>query len=477
MGNIEFSKNTDSPGGKGNAPDFNVIVADTDWQTFEALGALQKEFNLLNLSSEFAVSFILDYEKIDVLLLSKRIADIESIRRKAEKKMAKVFVMGLDLKYPVDACEVKDILQSEYSAKVIKSSSNANAKKAVKSFFKKVFTENNRLLKAENRAGYTGKDANEKSGENSCEDAYEDLFKELEMEKSSGPKEEVEIAQEPVRETVRSGLTEEDFWGEKLPGSQRLKSEVYNMDPVETVNNSNYIAIKQKILVFIKAKGGVGSTILSVLLAYQLRKLKTLLIDMNFSEGGSDLGYYLEMPRTPNMTVFTEGYNRDAMDNSIISFKGYFDIVQAPPSYELTKKLDLQDIYSLVDVARKKYHLIIFDMPNNINDIFLGVLDMADLVILVSDFTTGSIGRLASITNRFIYSDVEKILVMNRTRNGNAAAFARNGFRDFLGLKEVLSINECEALADRTSFTGLDLSKLKEVNAFAAKVLEKLAYE
>ena len=116
-------------------------------------------------------------------------------------------------------------------------------------------------------------------------------------------------------------------------------------------------------------------------------------------------------------------------------------------------------------------------MPNQINDIFFGVLDMADIAVLVSDFTTGSFGRLASITNRFIYNDVEKILVLNRKRNGNAIAYAKSSLKDFCGLKEFVSINECEALSERTSFTGFDLSGLKEVNLLTEKVMEKLSCE
>ena len=65
----------------------------------------------MNLSSEFAVSFIIDYEKIDVLVLGKKIACSESIMQKADRKRIKVFVIGNDLKYPVDPNEVRKILE------------------------------------------------------------------------------------------------------------------------------------------------------------------------------------------------------------------------------------------------------------------------------------------------------------------------------------------------------------------------------
>ena len=241
--------------------------------------------------------------------------------------------------------------------------------------------------------------------------------------------------------------------------------------------SKDIVAIKQKTIVFIRAKGGVGSTLLSVYLANRFSNLKTLLVDLNFSEGGSDTGYYLDIPRTPNMIIFTEGYNRSSLNNSVINIKNNFDVLQSPPTYELSKKLDMQDIYSLVDVARKKYHLIIFDLPNRIDDICLGVLDLADLAVMVSDFSRGSIGRLTDINNRFIYSDLEKILVFNRNKNGNARNYIKNGLRDFFGVNDIVSLNESSSLCGRSEFNGFNFSSLKEFEPLTEKIMEMLTCE
>ena len=47
-----------------------VIIADTDLKTFEELKALSDQYNTVFLSSDFAVNFILEYEKIDAVLIS-----------------------------------------------------------------------------------------------------------------------------------------------------------------------------------------------------------------------------------------------------------------------------------------------------------------------------------------------------------------------------------------------------------------------
>jgi cellulose biosynthesis protein BcsQ len=477
--------------------ELNVIIADTEWQTFEVLSKLGRDFNFINLSSDFAVNFILDYEKVDVVILSKRISNLEEISKKAKKKKASLYIFGKDLKYPVDVDEIKNILEEERASR--NQVDKYGKDKGIRKYFKRLFSSNPESEKLDDYWDkVAGKDLIEHEEKISSNDLFKteekisgmDLFEPADKASKDDLLESDNDLLEYKTDLGKSNLieskeiTEKDFWGvdkevSKLEtrGNEEnadLFQKVPQKDSYESSTPKNTVAIKQKIIVFTKAKGGVGSTLLSLFLAHEFRKLKTLLIDLNFSEGGSDLGYYLNIPKVPNMIIFTEGYNRIAMDNSIINIRENFDVLQSPPTYELSKKLDLQDIYSLVDIARKKYHLIIFDLPNLINEIYLGVLDMADLVVMVSDFTLGSVGRLVSINNRFIYNDLEKILVMNRARNGNGFAFTKNQLKEFFNLKELLILNENGILSGRTDFTNLNFSSLKEFNNLTTKVLELL---
>ena len=425
----------------------NVVLADTEWETFEISSRFKKRFNFLNLSSDFAVDFILEYEKIDVVLISKNISGIRDIVTKARKKKASVYIMGEDLTYPPLFDDIEKILEDE----LIKRSENLNDRNrkngfsALKGFF---FVKKDKNIQKEQGPG-----KNQKSRKAQMEKS--DLLKVSPLPESPGRTGETEIS----------------------ASLQKNKNVIKNICKENLKDIKDYIAIKQKIIVFIKAKGGVGSTTLSLFLAYQFKRLKTLLIDMNFSEGGSDLGYYLGIPKTPNMIVYTEDYSRNAMDNSVINIKENLDVLQAPPTYELSKKLDLQDIYSLVDTAKKKYHLIIFDLPNQINDIYFGVLDMADLVVLVSDHTPGSIGRLVSINNRFFYNDLEKILVINRQKNGSARNLLNGYVQQCFKSKEIVILAENKILGDRGDFSSFDFSVIKDFSIFSEKIMERLTYD
>jgi len=432
----------------------NVIVADVDWETFETVSQIKKDFNFINLSSEFAVSFILEYEKVDILILSRKISNIEEITKKAAKKKSKVYIIGKDLKYPLEAAEIEKLLTRELEIKIGRESEKKRL--GIKDTFSSLFKSKNHII-SKSPANISG----------SSVDINKSIIK---NNKSCSNRALANIKKPESFNAEKSLIQDRD----SLTEENNIKE---NNIEEETNINENIKAIKQKIIIFTKAKGGVGSTILSIFLAHTFRKMKTLLVDLNFSEGGSDAGYYLNIPKSPNMIVFTEGYSRNAMDNSIIKIEENFDLLQPPPTYELSKKLDLQDIYSLIDIAKRKYHLIIFDLPNLINEMYLGVLDVADLVIMISDSTLGSIGRLISINNRFIYEDLEKILVINRTRNGNGHSYTKNQFRQFFNLKELVFLEEDNSLSGRTDFSNFNFDILKDFGNLTNKVLDLLTYD
>ena len=459
--------------------ELNVVVADTRWETFEQLRDIGEGTNLLNLSSSFAVNFIIDYERIDVILISRRIPGLDGIIRKAHKKNTLVLIMGEDVRYPLDREQITKLLEIERISR--SEALIAKNTEGTGSFIKKIFNpgsnrrshrharkerkcpERMEKHKMKDRVIQPGDDASlpeqEKEGLNAkvSPDDYDSLFwGEQKAEKYCS-------ASRPVRQQQND---RNDF----KPGYDRQeKNKGSQLD--------NFVTIKQKTIVFLKAKGGVGSTLLSLFIAYHFRKLKTLLVDLNFCEGGSDIGYYLNIPKTPNMIVFIEGYNRNAMENSVVKIKENLDVLQAPPTYELSRRVDLQDIYSMVDIARKKYHLIIFDLPNQINDIYLGVLDIADLAVMVSDFTAGSVGRLISINQRFIYDDMEKMLVLNRSRNGNGSNFLNDHAGGFFKTEEVLILKENDLLNRKMDFSEFDFSRIEEFSCLADRVLGRLTCE
>jgi hypothetical protein len=92
---------------------FKIIIADTELNTFNEIAKINNDFCFINLSSDFAVNFVLEYEKIDFLLISNRIKNLDKLIVKADKKKIKIFIFGKDIEYPLSSNHIKDFLIKE----------------------------------------------------------------------------------------------------------------------------------------------------------------------------------------------------------------------------------------------------------------------------------------------------------------------------------------------------------------------------
>ncbi len=435
-----------------------VIIADTELETFSGLKELNERFNTIFLSSEFAVNFILEYEKIDIAIISKKISNLNGIIERASKRNTKILMMGRDLGYPIEIRELEGILEKEYMKKKEdgqKSSFN------FKNILKKINFRKNRFDTKKSKVCVNNEAMTYSKIE--CNDVKNNIKRKTLFSGQNGTSDSIK-AQEKVKQETGS--------------AERAASSNDFSNPTDNQNKSihkNMKIIKQKVIILTKAKGGVGSTTMSLFLSSALKDFSTLLIDLNFTEGGGDISYYLGIPKSPNILNFLDGYNRESLENSIIKVNDNLDILQAPPTFDQSKKIELQDLYCLTDIAKKKYHLIIFDLPNQLGDLWFGVIDLADLVILVSDFTLGSIGRLLKINNKYFYKGLEKLLVFNRYQRQNGFNFLDSHINSFFELNDYIFIEEDEDLRKKVDYSNFDFNNMTKFHNFSDKVLELLA--
>jgi len=441
---------------------FTVILADKDLETFKKIQNLRNKFNFINLSSNFAVNFILEYEKIDLIIISKKISELSNIIERAKRKKINIYIIGDDINSPISESEIENILLKEIEKKALKEKNKRfNFRKYI-NYFSKQNISRKLILKSDYRQD--GK-------------IKEHLIKE---DKKYNLKQEKKVLNRIIYKNDLSRTTKESNFKNKKddPGTVQKNSISLENNNDSIKNNNIEIkkvrTIKQKVIVLVKTKGGVGTTTISIFLGQMFSKVKTLLVDLNFSEGGGDLSYYLNIPKSPNILNFIDGYNRNSLDNSVIKIKENLDILQAPPTYEMSRKVDLQDLYCLTDIAKKKYHLVIFDLPNRFDDLLLGVIDLADLLIMVSDHTFGSIGRLIKMNNRFVYDDLERILIINKYDKANDLNLFKSQIEQFFNLKDFLFLDENEILRKRSEFLNFDFNSLKNFNCLAEKILDLL---
>lgn len=460
---------------KDKVTTLKVIIADTDLETFNELKELNDKFNTIFLSSEFAVNFILEYEKIDIAVISKKISNLNGIIERANKRNTKILMLGRDLKYPIDPEELEEILEKEYERVAVNSKKRSFA---FGNILDKLNTGKNKFINRyfENKPdkkNISKIDSHVDKSRNNTE--IKKLNKTQCINVPNDKKEENSISEHNKTNDPAKILNKSDpetGFKEKLLSSKD-KPNIKN-SPDKLVQGTMKI-IKQKVIILTKAKGGVGSTTISLFLSAALKDFSTLLVDLNFSEGGGDISYYLNTPKSPNILNFLNGYNRESLENSIIRFSKNLDILQTPPTFEQSKKIELQDIYCLTDIAKKKYHLIIFDLPNQLGDLWFGAIDLADLLILISDFTLGSIGRLLKINNRYLHGGLEKLLVFNRYQKQNGFNPLDSQISNFFEPNDYIFIEEDEILRKKVDYSDYDFSSTTKFNNLTNKVLELLA--
>ena len=471
---------------------FKIIIADTELTTFSELSKLNDDFCFINLSSDFAVNFVIEYEKVDYLLISNRIKNLDMIISKANKKKIKIFIIGKDIEYPVKCSFVKDFLIKEIIKNDVDKENNS-FKKIFKSFFianskkrhrdivlkdikiqkSKIFPPKKPLKKLNLSPSGVKAEINEKPEKEGIKENKQNLNSahDTVANKSSINFFKPEINNRKINNNTL------DIGNPEIKDRKQNNNNLQNNSLNKEIKTEYQIkTIKQKVIAVIKAKGGVGSTTISIFFATLFKDLKTLIIDLNFNEGGSDIGYYFDIPKTPNLMVFTEGFDRKSFSGSIINIFGNLDVIQSPPTFMQSKTIDLKDIYNLADIARKKYDLIIFDLPNNINEFYLGVVDLADLLVMVSDCTSGSIGRLLNINSKYICNEPGKILIINKYNNSNRLKISVESLKDYFNIENITTIRDMDILNSKSDFKNFEFNNyenFQELKYIATEILTK----
>ncbi|MCE5329304.1 hypothetical protein LLG07_03095, partial [bacterium] len=452
----------------------------------------------INLSSDFAVNFVLEYEKVDYLLISNRINNLNNIIIKAQKKKIKIFILGKDIEYPLNSVKVRDILLKEINKTLNSIKKSDSAKK----FFKSLL-----IFKQRDYGKHVGGVSNKNNNKKIVKQNTKKIFNKL--SDISNPKKDLKEINNvnSIKESIKTdeipkyipknSVSDRKNYSNILDGAKKSQNidkgnTSFNTADIKSVDyslnkNSEFIikrkfknkeyqikTIRQKVIAVTKAKGGVGGTIISIFLGLLFRELKTLLIDLNFSEGGSDICYYLDIPKAPNLAVFTEGYDKDAFCNSILNIVDNLDVIQSPSTYIQSKKIDLKDIYSLTDIARKKYDLIIFDLPNYINEFYLGIIDLTDLLVMVSDCTAGSIGRLLNINNKYVCNELERILIINKYNKFNSLKVGIDILKDYFNISSIATLKEVDVLNSKSDFKLFDFNNFDDFKNLSNMVTEIL---
>lgn len=220
-----------------------------------------------------------------------------------------------------------------------------------------------------------------------------------------------------------------------------------NVQPKSGSQFENVHVVTQEVIAVWGVKGGAGRTTVAANLAAHLSDLKVLLIDLNFSEGPSDLSAMLRLPAVPHMGRLMDNLadRRQGFADSLIEPPTEaFTVVQPPPTLEIADKIGVDEVVDVIDQARRAFNIVILDLPANQSPVTMEAVDMATTVLFVTQVHNGSIARIEAVKDQ-LKSDVTKMLVINRFTGNHSQA---REISYFLDLPIAAVINEDARLAE-----------------------------
>jgi len=177
---------------------------------------------------------------------------------------------------------------------------------------------------------------------------------------------------------------------------------------------------KAEILSFFSTKGGVGRTTLAVNLAVNLasRGKKVLLIDASLQFGDVAITLNQAAKKTIyNIVENGQEITLSAVEKNIVTHESGLDLLLAPKEPAFAEAVKSEHILKIVDMIRGVYQYIVFDLPPNITEKELAILDRSDQVMLIATLEISSLKNTKICLKTFadINFDLTKIkLILNK---------------------------------------------------------------
>lgn len=217
-----------------------------------------------------------------------------------------------------------------------------------------------------------------------------------------------------VIQTLRAGA--KDFLSKPLIKKDFIASiNKYNNEDKKIINNSNIISIFSN-------KGGIGKTAIATNLAVEFARQtreKVVLVDLNLPLG--DVTTFINIKPSISITSAVENATHNGAEAVLNACKQYKDTslyVLAEPIYmEESHTMTPTHIFKLFEYLRESFTYILVDVGTNIDKMNLKILELSDLILLVSIVNLPLIRncqRCLDLFNNLGYDENKTKIVINR---------------------------------------------------------------
>jgi MinD superfamily P-loop ATPase len=162
---------------------------------------------------------------------------------------------------------------------------------------------------------------------------------------------------------------------------------------------------RQRIISVWRGRGGSGCTSVALHLAYLLEQMMSvLLVDLNATAAGSDVGCLLRQSEYPNMEMLSA--KDGSLSQAVIQAETALWVLLPP----VAKAIDNSVISRLTIEAREKFDTVIFDLPNTDDEFVLNAVSHSNILVMVTNGYYQEMNRILARRNR---AQKETVLVAN----------------------------------------------------------------
>ncbi|MBY6127094.1 AAA family ATPase [Qipengyuania aquimaris] len=232
-----------------------------------------------------------------------------------------------------------------------------------------------------------------------------------------------------------------------------------------------------------KCHGGAGATTIATHLGDALARemgesCRACVIDLDLQSG--DVSAYFDRQSRLNLNDLLDAGARlddELMRSVATEATPACDIIAAPVDIQPIEEIELARLKEVVAQARRRYDVVIFDMPGSLTNWAMSVMLAADAVVLVG---TSSIGALRQVKRKLRllqemdYHPSRVAIALNNAASGLFKKLDMRGIEEALGHPVDARITSDSQLLEQAQAQGLLARNIQRKSRFSADI-DKLA--
>ena len=268
------------------------------------------------------------------------------------------------------------------------------------------------------------------------------------------------------RELVRSGISEYLVAPVSIADMIGVVSQIFVDPAAEPLG---------RVIAFIGAKGGVGSSTVAHNVAWassNLFKAETILLDADLAFGTANMNFDQDPAQGMVDAVFTTSrFDETMLDRLLAKCSEHLSMLAAPATLDRTYDLSADALVPLLEVAQRSTPMIMIDVPHIWNEWTRRTLMAADEVVIVAEPELGSLRNAKNLLDQLSAlrpNDKKPHLILNQIGMPKRPEISVKEFTAPLGVTPIATIPFDPQLFGNAANNGQMIGELDAANPVSA---------